>query len=160
MGTDPHSPSPAGRLRLALLLILAASQQVLAAGPVAPRSPQTLWMLNCQGCHRADGRGTANAVPALEGDVARFLSVPGGRQYLIRVPGVAGSPLADAPLSAVINWMLKRFDARHLPAEFKPYTAGEVAAYRKLGAYGDEAGAVRAALTASFKSAAAAKPEP
>lgn len=117
-------------------------------------------MLNCQGCHRADGQGTANAVPALKNVVARFLSAPGGRQYLIRVPGVAGSPLADAPLSKVVNWMLNRFDTRHLPENFKPYTADEVAAYRKMGAYGDEAGTIRATLTAAFTSPAPAKPQP
>jgi len=115
-------------------------------------------MLNCQGCHRADGRGTGDAVPALSGVAARFLSVPGGREYLIRVPGVAGSPLEDAPLSALVNWMLRRFDPRHLPVDFKPYTAAEVASYRQLGAYGEEAGTIRAALTASFEAAVPAKP--
>ncbi|MGD8384437.1 MAG: cytochrome c [Lysobacterales bacterium] len=158
MRTDP--PSPLCRPLVALLVILAAPQWALAAGTPTPSSPETLWMLNCQGCHRAGGQGTANAVPALKDVVARFLSVPGGRQYLIRVPGVAGSPLADAPLSEVVNWMLKRFDPQDIPPDFKPYTADEVAAYRKMGAYGDQAGTIRATLTASFTSPAPAKPQP
>ncbi len=158
MRTDP--PSPLFRPLVVLLVVLAAPHWAVAAGTPTRPPPETLWMLNCQGCHRASGQGTANAVPALKDVVARFLSVPGGRQYLIRVPGVAGSPLADAPLSEVVNWMLKRFDARHLPENFKPYTADEVAAYRKMGAYGDEAGTIRAALTASFTGPAPAKPQP
>jgi hypothetical protein len=88
------------------------------------------WTLNCQGCHRPDGTGSAGTAPSLAGTVARFLSVPGGRQYLGRVPGVATSPLSNADLSEVMNWMLWRFDKEHLPANFEPYTAAEIGQLR------------------------------
>jgi hypothetical protein len=88
------------------------------------------WTLNCQGCHRPDGTGSAGTAPSLAGTVARFLSVPGGREYLGRVPGVATSPLSNADLSEVMNWMLWRFDKEHLPANFQPYTAAEVGQLR------------------------------
>jgi cytochrome c553 len=88
------------------------------------------WTLNCQGCHRPDGTGSPATAPALAGVVAKFLSVPGGRDYLGRVPGVAASPLADADLAEVLNWMLWRFDAADLPADFQPYTAADVARLR------------------------------
>ena len=87
--------------------------------------------LNCQGCHRADGTGTPGSVPALADSVARFLAVPGGREYLVQVPGVAQAPLDDAALAAVVNWMLTRFDAQHVPKEFRPYTADDIGRLRK-----------------------------
>jgi mono/diheme cytochrome c family protein len=84
------------------------------------------WTLNCQGCHQPDGTGSANAAPSLAGNAAKFLWVPGGREYLGRVPGVANSPLADAELAEVMNWMLWRFDREDLPSNFQPFTAAEI----------------------------------
>ncbi len=88
------------------------------------------WALNCQGCHQPDGTGSANAAPSLAGNVAKFLRIPGGREYLGRVPGVANSPLADAELAEVMNWMLWRFDREDLPSNFHPFTAAEIAQLR------------------------------
>ncbi len=131
-------------------MILAFGQQALAADAPPARSAQTMWMLNCQGCHRADGGGTGGAVPPMPGIVARFLWVPGGREYLIRVPGVATSPLADDSLAVLVNWMLKKFDPENIPGEFTPYTPEEVSSLRELGAYGEEAGEIRVSLMRSF----------
>jgi cytochrome c553 len=88
------------------------------------------WTLNCQGCHRADGMGTDDTAPSLAGTVAKFLHAPGGREYLGEVPGVATSALGDADLAQVMNWMLYRFDRSHVPANFQPYTADEMARLR------------------------------
>jgi mono/diheme cytochrome c family protein len=93
--------------------------------------PALDFVLHCQGCHQAGGVGLAGAVPRLEGSVARFVSVPGGREYLSRVPGVAQSQLDDAAIAALLNWMLAYFDAAHLPADFRPFTAAEVGPLRK-----------------------------
>ena len=98
---------------------------LLPAAVAAAYTPDVDYALNCQGCHRADGAGTPGTIPALAGSVARFLGVPGGREYLGRVPGVAQAPLGDAALAAVLNWILWRFDAAHVPAGFAPYTAVE-----------------------------------
>ena len=100
------------------------------AGVADPQRAWQHWTLNCQGCHRPDGTGSAGTAPSLAGTVARFLSVPGGREYLGRVPGVATSPLSDADLSEVMNWMLWRFDKEHLPAAFQPFTAAEIGRLR------------------------------
>jgi hypothetical protein len=86
--------------------------------------------LNCRGCHRSDGSGSDATAPGIADTVAKFLLVPGGREYLIRVPGVAASPLSDTDLAEVMNWMLWRFDKEHLPANFRPYTAAEIAPLR------------------------------
>jgi mono/diheme cytochrome c family protein len=88
------------------------------------------WTLNCQGCHRSDGSGSDGTAPSLAGTVAKFLWVPGGREYLVRVPGVATSALSSEDLAEVMNWMLWRFDREHVPASFKPFTAAEIARWR------------------------------
>jgi cytochrome c553 len=114
----------------------ASAQAPLPDAPMAPgvQNAQRAWqhwVLNCQGCHRPDGTGSDATAPSIAGTVARFLHAPGGREYLGRVPGVATSPLADADLAELLNWMLWRFDAAHLPADFQPYTAGELGRLRQ-----------------------------
>jgi Cytochrome c len=105
----------------------------LTAGPASAVSGPALdYTLECAGCHRADGSGTPGGVPALRDSVARFMAVPGGRDYLVRVPGAAQAPLDDGALAAVLNWMLERFDAANVPAGFTPFTAEEV---RRLRAH-------------------------
>jgi len=100
-----------------------------AAAPAGVENPQRAWQhwtLNCQGCHRQDGTGTSATAPSLAGTVAKFLWVPGGREYLGRVPGVATSALSNADLAEVLNWMLWRFDKDNLPSNFQPFTAAEI----------------------------------
>jgi hypothetical protein len=43
---------------------------------------------------------------------------------------VATSPLSNADLSEVMNWMLWRFDLGNMPANFQPYTATEIGQLR------------------------------
>lgn len=88
------------------------------------------YQIHCQGCHTPDGGGFMG-VPALQDQVGTFLRVPGGRAYLVQVPGAATSALDDARLAAVLNWMLLRFDRKNLPESFIAYTAGEVASLRR-----------------------------
>src|SRR5712692_7088252 len=93
--------------------------------------PALDYAVTCQGCHRADGAGTPGTVPALAGSVGRFLRVPGGRDFLARVPGVAQAPLDDAALAAVLNWILERFGGDDVPKGFVPYGADEVGRLRR-----------------------------
>lgn len=108
----------------------AALAGLLAAGGAAAESPQILYMLHCQGCHLADGSGKPGEVPALAGSLGRFLGVDGGRAYLVQVPGSAHSPLSDAELASVLNWMLQAFGPEDAAGERVPYGASEVARYR------------------------------
>ncbi len=115
-----------------MTIALAAVVLALAVTPAGAMSgPALAWTLECEGCHRADGSGTPGSIPALRDSVARVLAVPGGREYLARVPGVAQAPLDDATLAAVLNWILDRFDRAHVPPDFAPYTAEEVGQLRK-----------------------------
>jgi mono/diheme cytochrome c family protein len=123
---------------LCLAPLAPAARIAAAAGP-PPAAPAGVasaqlawqnWALNCQGCHQPDGTGSANAAPSLAGHVAKFLWVPGGREYLGRVPGVANSPLADAELAEVVNWVLWTFDRADLPSSFEPFTAAEIGRLR------------------------------
>lgn len=105
----------------------------LTAAPAGVANPQRAWQnwtLNCQGCHRLDGTGSEGTAPSLAGTVAKFLWVPGGREYLLRVPGVATAPLTNEDLAEVVNWMLWRFDKQDLPASFQPFTAAEMQRWR------------------------------
>ncbi len=93
--------------------------------------PALDYMLHCQGCHQAGGVGLPGAVPELRDSVARIAALPGGREYVSRVPGVAQSQLDDAAVAALLNWMLAYFDPSHLPPDFRPFTAEEVAPLRR-----------------------------
>ena len=107
---------------------------MLAPGVAAAEGtsgPALDYAVTCQGCHRADGTGTPGTVPALAGSVGRFLRVPGGREFLVRVPGVAQAPLDDAALAAVLNWMLERFGRDDVPKGVVPYAAAEVGRLRR-----------------------------
>ncbi|WP_138381130.1 c-type cytochrome [Luteithermobacter gelatinilyticus] len=102
-------------------------------------TPEINWILNCQGCHRADASGVPGEVPSMKGEVAKFLLVEGGRDYLIRVPGVAFAALKDDEIAALVNWMLEVYDPDHLPEDFAPYTAEEVRRLRRIPLVNDAA---------------------
>ncbi len=100
-------------------------------GVTKPERARIDYILKCQGCHQPGGQGNSTTTPPLNGEVARFLAVPGGREFLARVPGVASVDLNDERTAEVLNWILYRFDPANLPADFVPYTTGEIAALRK-----------------------------
>lgn len=89
------------------------------------------WMMNCQGCHGANGDRLNADVPPMRHEVAKFLAIDGGRAYLVQVPGVANAAMNSKRLANLLNWMLVTFDPEHLPRDFKPYTASEVSELRK-----------------------------
>lgn len=126
-------------MRAILPLAFGALALAVAAHGTAPlhaadtarngRSPATNYMLDCQGCHLPDGSGLAGSVPSMKGELSRFLSVDGGRAFLVQVPGSANSKLSDADLADLINWVLVAKGGAKAGG-FKLYTAGEVASYR------------------------------
>ncbi|KMZ13167.1 Cytochrome c in methylamine utilization cluster [Candidatus Burkholderia humilis] len=89
------------------------------------------WVLNCMGCHTADGRGIPGKVPPLCESLGHFVSLQDGREFVMRVPGASNSALSDADLANVLNWVLGTMNPQSRPASLKPYTADEVAAHRR-----------------------------
>ncbi len=100
-------------------------------GVERPDRAHSDYMLKCQGCHRQDGSGDDFTNPPMKDVLAKFLHVEGGREFLVRVPGVSTSDLDDERLTDVLNWSLYRFDPGHMPADFKPYTTREVSELRR-----------------------------
>jgi hypothetical protein len=90
------------------------------------------YMLYCQGCHLSDGAGSARAeVPEMKDYVGNFLKVPGGREYLVRVPGSANAPIGDEQLANLLNWILLTIAGESTPNGFAPYSGEEVGQMRK-----------------------------
>jgi hypothetical protein len=89
------------------------------------------YQMECQGCHSADGRGQSDVIPALNHYMAKFLTVPGGREFLVQVPGAAQAPLSNAETAEVLNYMLIKFGPADIAQKYPPYTTEEVARLRK-----------------------------
>jgi hypothetical protein len=105
------------------------------------------YTLFCAGCHAENGRGLAHKVPRLAGRLGLYLGVPGGREFVLRVPGVANSQLDDARLAAVMNHVVQRF-APDVAATLAPFTAAEVHVARQrplVGVEGERTQLLRAA---------------
>jgi len=120
------------RAGLLLLLLSGVASAGALPGVDNPARARVNYMLNCQGCHGAEGAGTADgAVPVMKNFVGNFLKVAGGREFLVRVPGSANAAIGDDALAELLNWMLPQISPRQIPADFKPYTAAEVARLRR-----------------------------
>ncbi len=105
---------------------LAAFAVLGLAGSAGGYTPAVDYAVHCQGCHLADGAATPGSVPALAGSVGALARAPGGRAYMVRVPGVAQAPLRDDELAELLNWVVARFGGPEAAAGFPPYTASEV----------------------------------
>jgi mono/diheme cytochrome c family protein len=118
----------------------ASAQQMVLGKQVAARSDapavaatssaRGLYVLHCGGCHGFDGSGSSTGgVPDMR-RVGDFLRVPGGREFLIKVPGVMGSGLSDAQVASVTNWVLATLAAASVPPGHTEFDAAEVARAR------------------------------
>ena len=85
------------------------------------------YMLQCQGCHLASGKGTASGVPDMTQYGALLLKQDRGRKFFIQVPGVSNAALDDEQLAEVLNYIVDDI----LKAEGVAYfTAEEIALSR------------------------------
>ena len=134
-------------MRRLLVVGLLFSAQAFS-GSVDSVHAQNNFMLHCQGCHRADGSGLPGSVPSMKNFVSNFLLVPGGREFLIRVPGSANSSLSDKDLAELLNWMLTELSEQALPKHFELYTEAEVKRVRASVLV--DVGAYRAELVAKM----------
>lgn len=109
----------------------AGAEPAAMAGVANPGQARIDYILKCQGCHQPEGLGDIAHTPPIRGEVARFLHVPGGREFLVRVPGVASVDLTDARLAQLLNWTVQHFDRGNVPADFQPYSAAEISQLRR-----------------------------
>ena len=110
-----------------LLVVLAFSSSVtMAAEPINDARAKFNYQMLCQGCHVGDGRGGKD-IPDMRDQLGVFLSTQEGREYLIRVPGVANAALDAPELTELMNWLMLEFAGESLPDNFEYYTANEVA---------------------------------
>jgi hypothetical protein len=104
----------------------AAALCLATVGTAWGYQPAVNYQLRCMGCHLADGSGQSGRVPSIRRTLVLFSSSPRGRDYVIRVPGVAQSPLSDADTAALLNWMARTLSDLKLPPGFADYSAAEV----------------------------------
>lgn len=107
---------------LACAFVVALPLQADEPRPVPPVEED--YVLHCSACHGADGEGVPGRVPGL-GEVAELARLPGGRDYIMRVPGAAQAPLDDARLARLLGWVVKRFGGDETAAAFSPAEVGE-----------------------------------
>jgi len=88
------------------------------------------YMIHCQGCHLPDAIGFSGKVPRMKNFVGYFLHSKEGREFVIRVPGVATASLPDDELAELMNWLLLTHSAEQLPDTFEPFSVEEVGALR------------------------------
>ncbi|MDP6977921.1 MAG: hypothetical protein QF570_04865 [Myxococcota bacterium] len=135
------------RTALPSLLLLNFLFATVAYGDDSQGDPRLDYMLQCQGCHGADGGERPSAgVPTLVDLVPRFLGSDEGREFVLRVPGVSQAPLSNEALASLMNWLLETYRSSEAAPQFTRYRASEVARARELGPF--DVTATRARLLA------------
>jgi mono/diheme cytochrome c family protein len=90
-------------------------------------------MLQCQGCHKANGSGIQGAIPDLREFGINILASERGRKFYVAVPGVSLSPLNNRQLADVLNYII--VDILN-PSEKHPQTElfdiAEITKYRNI----------------------------
>jgi len=88
------------------------------------------YLLHCMGCHGENGEGLEGHVPNMRTDLARLVTSPGGRAYVLRVPGVTQSTLEPEQLAEVLNYTIREFGGVAVARKIEPFTAAELIAAR------------------------------
>jgi len=141
--------------RSLLVACLAGAGAGLALGDWPPDAERARlnYMLNCQGCHLPTGQGVPGSVPRISNYLGNFLRVPGGREFVVQVPGSANAAMDNAALAELLNWLLVTMSPNELPESWQPYTAQEVGVLRATPLR--EVAAVRARLVERIEQSSA-----
>jgi hypothetical protein len=125
----------------------------LAVNVASAYQPLVNYQLRCMGCHLADGSGQPGRVPSIRRSLVLFSASPEGRDYVIRVPGVAQSPLSDEDTAALLNWMARNLSDVKVAPSFVDYSEAEIRSVR------DRPLVRVSAIRARLLKAAGAKPD-
>lgn len=114
------------------MLIISAMSCAQAAQPMT--AGQLNYMLQCQGCHKANGEGFGESVPDLRIVGRQLLAVPAGRQFYVSVPGSANAPLSDQQLAEVLNFIITDIlgDKDGRDDSLTRFTEEEITRYRSI----------------------------
>ena len=120
---------------LMTLIAAAALGAMPRAKPVQSATPlpaaQVAYLTSCGGCHGIEGRSAPGSVPTLRGLTGSFLCTRQGRDFIIRLPDVALTPLSDRMLTEVVNFVVFDLGAPVAGAgKARPYTVAEVTRLR------------------------------
>lgn len=113
---------------------LVFSTAVARADPPLPllTTPQSDYVEHCSGCHGMQGNSAPAAIPVLRDRVGYFMCSKEGRDYLIRLPNVAFSPIDDdQELADMMNFVVFGLGGRSAPKSARPFTAPEVSRLRR-----------------------------
>ena len=92
---------------------------------------QSDYVEHCSGCHGMQGNSAPAEIPVLRDRVGYFMCTKEGREYLIRLPNVAYSAIADnQELADMMNFVVFGLGGNSAPRDAKPFTAAEVARLR------------------------------
>lgn len=133
---------------LAVQCSLVSAYEIPVSNLPYGESAKSDYAINCRGCHGPSGMNTHSSVPDMNGYIDKFLHVPGGREYLIQVPGISRSALTDLEIAQMLNWLIVTIGRdKHLQDIF---TEQEVARVRHLP-LGASAAQIRAKLVAAIE---------
>lgn len=121
------------RLTIAIgVLTFVAMTSAQAAQPMT--AGQLNYMLQCQGCHKANGEGFGESVPDLRVVGRQLLAIPAGRQFYVSVPGSANAPLSNQQLAEVLNFIITDIlgDKDDQADSLNRFTQEEIARYRSI----------------------------
>ena len=88
------------------------------------------YQLHCMGCHGEEGMGLEGHVPPIRLTLAPLLATAAGREYVLRVPGIAQSSLTSHELADVLNWLLHNLSVASTARVVAPLSPSEVARFR------------------------------
>ncbi len=160
-------------MKIGLVLAVALAALPIARG-AAHASGKEIFDSHCAICHQTNGAGVPGAYPPLADSVGAYVRVAPGRAYLVHVVsfGMTGAipahgqsydgvmqswaQFSDAQIVEILNYVLTTFNRKLLPADFKPFTAAEVAKLRAHRESFDQVHKERARLLESLGGADAA----
>lgn len=126
---------------------------VTGSQKISPASE--LYVLNCQGCHGARGEVGSEDIRPLAFAFSTFTQTGRGRAYIMRIPGIANAPIADGPLTNLLNYLTELWRPDLDGDKSRPFNEAEVGALRHkplLDVAAERAAVIRELATAHLLS--------